>query len=126
MSVILIVDDSGFQRTWTKNALKSLPFEFVEAKNGAEALEMMVQHQPVLVLSDLNMPVMGGIEFMETMRTRGMHYPVVVLTADIQETTKNSCFELGALAVVHKPIEPSNLVSVITRSLARIGLEVGV
>jgi CheY-like chemotaxis protein len=122
MDKILIVDDSAFQRGWARNALAGMPFELVEAKNGAEALEMMELHKPVLVISDLNMPVMGGFECLEVMRSRGMHYPVMVVTADIQETTKARCFEYGAKAVVHKPIDATNLKNVVGRVLAAIGV----
>ena len=122
METILVVDDSGFQRRWAIAALKALPYQFVEAQNGAEALEKMEECKPVLVISDLNMPVMGGIECLETMRSRGLPYPVMVVTADIQETTRKHCYELGAKAVVHKPIDADNLNSVVTRVLTSLGV----
>lgn len=113
MAKILLIDDSKIQRKWVQRTLTNPSYEFIEASNGLEGLDMMAEHQPDLVLCDLNMPIMGGLECMETMRTRELSFPIIIITADIQESTKNKCLELGALSIIHKPIGGPELVSLV-------------
>ncbi len=113
MAKILLVDDSRVQRNWAKKALANSSYGFIEAENGLVALDKMEEHQPDLVICDLNMPIMGGIECMETMRTRGLSFPFVVITADIQDSTKDRCVELGALSIIHKPFKGPDLVALV-------------
>ncbi len=118
MAKILLIDDSKIQRKWVKRTLENDKYEFIEAANGLEGLDMMMEHQPDLILCDLNMPIMGGLECMETMRTRELSFPLVIITADIQKTTKEKCLELGALSIIHKPIEEPELVSLVADILS--------
>lgn len=96
-------------------------YEFIEGENGLEALDLMVEHAPDVVVCDLNMPTMGGIECMETMRSRGLKFPVIVLTADIQKSTKEKCLNLGAKCIITKPIEGDALSVAVKQVLADKG-----
>jgi len=118
MAKILLIDDSKIQRKWIKRTLANDKYEFIDAANGLEGLDMMTEHQPDLILCDLNMPIMGGLECMETMRTRELSFPLIIITADIQKTTKAKCLELGALSIIHKPIEEPALVSLVADILS--------
>ena len=115
MAKILIVDDSSFQRRCVKAALGAEAHEYLEAASGHEALERLESEQVDLMCLDLNMPVMGGIECLEAMRSREMTVPTIVCTADIQATTKQKCLELGAIDVINKPVEQDQMKALLSK-----------
>jgi CheY-like chemotaxis protein len=123
VSRILVVDDSIFARLNICNMLKAAGYETAEATNGREALELAEAFQPDCVLSDLLMPELDGIGFLNALRERRIRLPVIVLTADIQETKKQQCFELGAIAFVSKPPQKRDLLELLDRILCQ---EVGI
>ncbi len=118
MATILIVDDSGFQRTFLSKKLGEGGYRVLEAVNGTEALERAAADRPDCILTDLIMPDMRGLELLETLQQRGSTIPVVVLTADIQERVEARCLELGAARVLHKPVKPDRLRAAIAEALA--------
>ena len=117
MTKILIVDDSIVQRNWTKRSLQPYDYQLIEAENGALALDAVETHQPDLILCDLNMPVMGGIECLKIMQERDTNIPVIVITADIQDSTKEQCLSLGARTVLHKPVQEQHLLTEVAKVL---------
>ena len=118
MAKILLVDDSKIQRKWVKEKLGAETHEFIEGSNGLEALDLMAEHHPDMIVCDLNMPTMGGIECVETMQTRGLNFPVIIVTADIQDTTKEKCLKLGVRGIVNKPIKDDRLTDLVQEVLA--------
>ena len=102
MSKILIVDDSVFQRRKIQKALQSEQYDILEASNGQQGLNAVRDLHPDCVILDLLMPDMSGLDFLKILRERSDATPVVVLTADIQETTSQECLNLGAREVLHK------------------------
>lgn len=80
-----------------------------EAANGAEALEMMDQHKPDLIITDLKMPVMDGIEMLEVLRKRGDQTPVIILTAYDSFDYARSALRLGAVDYLLKPFHDGDL-----------------
>ncbi len=117
MTKILIVDDSIVQRSLVKRSLQQCGYQLLEAENGALALEAAETHKPDLILCDLNMPVMGGMECLQIMQERGTNIPVIVITADIQDSTKEQCLSFGAKAVLHKPVQDPLLLTEISKLL---------
>lgn len=108
MAQILIVDDSPFTRRQLKKALLALGHQVTEADNGARALEAISLAQPDVVFTDLLMPEMNGFEFIGQLRARAdgtEATPVVVLTADIQDSSRDRCEELGATTFINKPVK---------------------
>ncbi len=105
MATILIVDDSQFQRSFQRRALVAAGHTVVEAGDGAQALEIVAAERPDCVLVDLIMPGTGGLTLLETLRSREPDLPVIVVTADIQDQVRQQCLELGAFAVLHKPVD---------------------
>ncbi len=103
MALILIIDDSSFQRKRIREAVQALGHEVLDAANGAEGLEMVAAHALDCVVTDLLMPVMDGIELLEALYEQGSNVPVIVVTADVQDSTAEQCIELGAKAVINKP-----------------------
>lgn len=113
MHRILVVDDSLLQREKLKSLLSNSQFEVETAGSGEEALQL-IRSQPFdCVLLDLIMPGLSGQEVLKTMRNEGMEVPVVVVTADIQDTTREACMELGATAIINKPREKAELMGVL-------------
>ena len=117
MSTVLIADDSMFQRFVLAQVVKDSGHQVLEAKSGQECVEMVLASLPDLILLDLNMPVLGGLEVLEALRKNSLHTRAVVITADIQTTTKARCEELGAVAILNKPLDEDALRTVLNRLL---------
>lgn len=114
MTTILIVEDSSFQRKVIKKALRSLGSEFIEAGNGADALALATGENPDCVTLDLGLPDMSGFDLLAALRDSGVTAPVVVLSADIQTSSRARCLELGARAVLQKPVNDQQLCAVVS------------
>ena len=117
MTTVLIVDDSGFQRSFLRKALTEDGYRVLEAGNGEEALEIVAADRPDCILTDLIMPDMRGMVLLENLQQQGSEIPVVVLTADIQERVEAECLKLGAARVLHKPVKPELLRRTVTEVL---------
>lgn len=110
MATILIIDDAALSRQVLRKILKTDGYTIWEAKNGLEALEIIEKQQkPDCILVDILMPEMGGVEFLAIMRQQELKIPTIVITADIQETTRIQCLKLGAITVMHKLVKPDEL-----------------
>jgi two-component system, chemotaxis family, chemotaxis protein CheY len=117
MAVILVADDSWLSRKMIQGYLKENGFDILQATNGREALEQIETRSPDLVILDLLMPEMDGFEVLEQLRIRKCDIPVVVLTADIQITTREKCEEYGVAGILHKPPQSESLLAVIQKAL---------
>ena len=104
MAKIVAVDDSKFQMKQILRALSSTGHEVFTGINGEEGVALVAEHQPDLIISDLLMPVLDGFGFVEKVRSTDKDTPIIILTADIQETTANRLEELGISALVNKPL----------------------
>ena len=108
---ILIADDSSSVRKFVAFALKTIGFEVVAAEDGMDALEKMPLHDISLVLTDLNMPNVDGIELIRTIRANDAYknIPIVVLSSIKDEEDKKKCFDAGANAYLIKPFNAKRL-----------------
>ena len=113
MKSCLVVDDSKVIRKVARHILETLNFSVDEAEDGREALTRIDSHVPDVVLLDWNMPVMGGIEFLRTLRQRDIeNQPKVVFC-----TTENyaahiwAAIDAGADEYVMKPFDRETLES---------------
>jgi CheY-like chemotaxis protein len=113
MSTILIIEDSRFTRSSIAKALTANGYEVLEAENGALGLAMILKHSPDIVISDLLMPEMDGFELLEALRSQGIAIPVIIMSADIQETTRSRVLELGARTLLNKPFQGPALMEVL-------------
>lgn len=118
MAKILIVEDSAFQRDMLKKALCKLGHETAEASNGLEGLHEVEKYSPDLILLDLLMPIMSGIAFLEKSKEMKNQKPIIVMTADIQSSTKEVCLNLGAVDVLNKPPKIEQLKEAIEKALS--------
>ena len=118
---ILVVDDSLTMRMIVQAALVGAGWKVVLAVNGKEALEKaQAQASPVdLVLSDWNMPVMGGLGFIQGLRAdvKYKETPVLVLTTEEDDVSKGAARELGVSGWVNKPVDPEGLVEFVAELL---------
>ena len=117
MARILLVDDSKFQRKCISKMLCSLGHEVSEAENGEMGLKMIETVKPDVIITDLLMPVLDGIGLLRGVKERNCPIPVVVVTADIQESTKQECLQLGAKAFLNKPHNSADLEAALSQFL---------
>ncbi len=117
MALILIVDDSSFQRRVIRSLVRQAGYETEEAGNGRAGLEQVAARKPDCILTDLLMPELGGLELLETLREQGTAIPVIIITANIQESVRRRCLELGAAAVVNKPVRQEELLPALEKAL---------
>ncbi len=117
---ILVVDDNDDIRFYLKDNLRSY-YSVYEAVNGREAWQQAQQHQPDLVVSDIMMPEMDGIELCRKIKNdpRTSHIPVILLTARSAEEQKLEGFETGASDYITKPFSFEILQSRIKNLLAQ-------
>lgn len=115
---VLAVDDDFINLKLISSMLKKNPFtgEIVEANNGLDALTLLKQEGDIdVILLDIKMPIMDGIEFLTHLQSMPefINVPVIVLTTD--ETRKNEAFDKGAFDFLVKPIREHDLSAKISR-----------
>ena len=115
---ILVVDDSGLARRMTRQYLEELGHSVEEAIDGAQALERYVLNRHDLVVLDMVMHGMYGLEVLSKLRELNPGVPVVVVTADIQKSTREQVKTAGAAAIINKPLQREELASVLETVLA--------
>lgn len=117
---LLIVDDHKDIRTYLRTSLDN-HYQILEAADGAEGLEMVIKHMPDLVISDMMMPVMDGIEFCNKLKTdpKISHIPVIILTAKSSEESELEGLSTGVDAYVRKPFNMDILKTMIQNILAQ-------
>lgn len=125
---VLIVDDSASMRKIIRKTLSLSGFQVgtcVEAANGKEALEILPQHPVDLVLSDINMPEMNGVEFLWQLRqdARWKHLPVVMITTETSEAIVKEAIELGARGYLRKPFRPEQIRSCLSEIMGEPNAE---
>jgi two-component system response regulator EvgA len=117
----LIVDDESHVRTFLRLCLKEVGIEKIwEADDGAQAIAMVKLHQPELVLLDINMPIMDGLEVLEQLRQMRPDLPVVVVTVQSAMKTVLECVRLGAVAYVLKHGSKETAIRALREALDRI------
>ncbi len=70
---------------------------------------MVHNHQPNCVLADLLMPDMNGFEFLQALQEKGLRIPTIIISADIQEGSRNQSYNLGAVNFINKPPKENEL-----------------
>jgi CheY-like chemotaxis protein len=121
-STILVVDDSSLSRSVIKVYLMNHDLEFLEAANGEEALRLLEHRSVDLIISDLNMPRMDGLQLARLIRhhpqPRVRAIPLVLLTATTShEQALRDAHRAGASDFVRKPVSSGNLVEVVKKYL---------
>lgn len=117
MEAILIVDDSGFTRRTHRRILEAEGYVVHEAESGMSAIEGYFVHRPDLILLDLTMQDMGGLDVLTKLREMQADVPVIVISADVQRSTAQLVAESGA-AFLGKPVSQDDLVTAVRTALA--------
>lgn len=116
---VVVAEDEALIRLDIVEILKDQGFEIVaETDNGKTAVELAEKHQPDLVLMDVKMPIMDGIEAAEAISEKQLA-PVVLLTAFSQKELVDRATEAGAMAYVVKPFTPNDLIPAIEVAISR-------
>jgi two-component system chemotaxis response regulator CheY len=115
---ILIVDDSALSRRTLRRIVESAGYEAVEADDGMTALEVYFLEKPSLVLLDLVMKGMYGLDVLVKLREMDPNALVVVASADIQSSTRKMVDEAGALAFINKPFIQEQVIATVEAALA--------
>lgn len=102
MPSVLVVEDSPTQSTQIRLMLKSAEFEVYVAENGREALEILKKHEPDIVLTDMQMPEMDGLQLVEAVRDLYPHLPVVLMTQHGSEEIALDALRQGAASYLPK------------------------
>ena len=111
MKTILVVDDSPTIRKILSFMLRKQDYIIAEAEDGIDAMEKLSHVQADLVLVDLNMPNMDGIEFAKNLRSNYyyMDTPIIMLTTTRDEDLKKNALDAGINLFLNKPIQPNIL-----------------
>jgi two-component system chemotaxis response regulator CheY len=115
---ILVVDDSGLARRIMRQILEQLGYSVEEAPDGVAALERYVINRHNVVLLDMVMHGMYGLEVLTRFRELNPQLPVIIATADIQKSTRELVRAAGASAMINKPVNKEELASVLETVLS--------
>jgi two-component system chemotaxis response regulator CheY len=110
---VLIIDDSGLARRLLRKIVEELGHEVEEASDGAQGLERYVLNHHDVVILDLLMHGMYGMEVLQKFKELNQELPVIIVSADIQRTTREQVQVAGAAAMVNKPVTKEQLAEVL-------------
>lgn len=103
---LLFVEDEEDLITIIEDTLKKLQSNFLTARNGEEALKVLEANADIdAVITDINMPIMNGIELIEQMNKKGLTIPIVVMSAHTESEYINKAKELGVKDYLLKPFD---------------------
>ena len=116
--VILVVDDDNINLVMARKLLEE-EYEVAAVNSGALAFQYLEEHEPDLILLDIQMPRQDGFEVMKILRNHEAwrRIPVIFLTADRTEKTEETCFRIGAVDYIAKPFVPAIMLQRVRRTL---------
>ena len=112
---ILIVEDDLASREYLKNAIEIEGHEYQAAENGKEGLEFFAEFKPDLVLCDIQMPIMDGLELLEAVRAKKSNSIFIMITAFSTEDYAVEAFHLGANNYLKKPVRQADLLELLQK-----------
>ena len=121
MAKILVVDDSSLSRRISRRILEEAGHAVSEAQDGLSALERYALDRPDLVLLDVTMAEMDGLEVLRQLRAMDPASRVVMATADVQTSTRDLAEAGGATGFVNKPLTSQTVLRVVDAALAQQG-----
>ena len=121
--MILYVEDNFENKLFVRRVIESMGHEMLEAENGLDSLVIAAEKIPDLILMDVNIPGMDGLETTAKMKQnpRLSHIPVIALTANAMKGDKERCLAAGCDGYMQKPVGVSDLRREITRYSANYG-----
>ena len=114
---VLTVDDSRTILAMLHHTLSNAGFEVLQAEDGRQGLEVLKNESIDVVITDINMPVMDGIEFIRNVRASGQYQslPILILTTETSQDKRDQGKAAGGTGWIVKPFDPEKLISVIHR-----------
>ena len=116
---ILLVDDSGMARRGSRQILESAGYIVAEAEDGLVALERYFLEKPDLVLLDLVMKGMSGLDVLKKLIEIDGRVRVIVISADVQDSSRALAVSGGAAAFLNKPIDRAGLLAAVATTLEK-------
>ena len=116
-ALVLLVEDNDVNQAVARALLEGLGLEVAVVENGQEALSKAVRRRPDLVLMDLHMPVMDGLEATRRLRAAGLDMPIAACTANILPDALAGILDAGASHVLRKPIDRTELKNLLAETL---------
>lgn len=116
---LLLVEDNELNRLVACNTLEPFNMHITEVENGEEAVKALQTKNFDIVLMDLQMPIMGGLEATQLVREKGINVPIIALTANAFKSEIEKCKNAGMNDYVTKPFEEKNLFTVIAKNLQK-------
>lgn len=114
---ILAVDDSTLaRRAFVAKPLRAFGYDVVEAMNGQDALEAYSSYSPDIIITDLLMPVLDGFDLVELLRDAGVNCPIIVASADIQDSSRERIDELDTFGFLNKPFRVEELIAMVRQA----------
>lgn len=117
MALILVVDDNRFTRLTLNRHLDELGHTVITAVDGQDALDQLETEQPAMIFTDLLMPNVTGFELLEQLQDIPDAPPAVVISADIQDKSRQQCLDLGCAAFLNKPFTRESISAAVTQVL---------
>jgi two-component system chemotaxis response regulator CheY len=117
-ATVLVVDDSGMARRTTRRVLESGGYHVVEAEDGLSALEKYFVEKPDIVLLDLVMKGMYGLDVLTKLREMDAEAKVIVISADVQTTSRDLVNAAGASGFLSKPVKPDDVLAAVAHALS--------
>ncbi|HET9441077.1 MAG TPA: response regulator [Longimicrobiales bacterium] len=117
MATILVVDDSAYARRLMRKNLEAAGHQVFEADGGMAAIESFFLHHPDVVLLDLTMEDLSGMEVLRKLREMNADARVIVVSADVQSSTETLVREAGGTAFLGKPVSSEQLLRAIEAAL---------
>lgn len=114
---ILVADDSDSVRRALAAWLEGSGFEVALAADGSEALRLLLGHPFALSFLDVHMPELTGIQVLDHLLRSGRQVPGILMTGHPSRELETEALEVGALAMLHKPIQAAVLETVVARAL---------
>jgi two-component system chemotaxis response regulator CheY len=115
LAKILVVDDAMFMRNKTSRLLSENGYQVVEASNGEEAVKRHIEEKPDVVLMDITMPVLDGIEALKQIKENDPNVKVVMVTALGQKSMVLEALKAGARDFIVKPFQPDRLLEAVKK-----------
>ncbi|HSF48858.1 MAG TPA: response regulator [Burkholderiales bacterium] len=114
---ILIVDDKPINRRVLRGLLKPLAFEYSEVADGEHCLRQVAEVHPELILINVIMPRLDGLETTRRLRRPGERVAIIAMSASVFEANRAQCLQAGCDDFIPKPVSPENLLDALQRSL---------
>jgi CheY-like chemotaxis protein len=116
---ILVVDDDEFSLKLIGKLLTLAGYTVSKARDGAQALDLLSREAFALLITDVNMPRMGGLRLLEEVKKK-YHIPAIVVTAsDIDSDTQRRSYSLGAVRFIIKPVDRDELLNAVEEVLGK-------